>query len=119
MTTDQLKAIKARYEAATEGPWKYGSDTNKQIIYPTPFLNAKNKIAELGIYDIANCDFIAHARTDIPALCKEVERLRGAVEATRDCMLANGEQCPDLKRPCEKCDLNTYPAAVHSALEQK
>ena len=32
----------------------------------------------------ANCDFIAHSRTDVPALVKEVEALRYEVEVLRN-----------------------------------
>ena len=89
----KLEEIKARAEAATEGPWRYcganeerggcdcglvwGPDGNATVA-------ETNTGYEGGGWDwkwepeavIANGKFIAHARTDIPALIAEVERLR-------------------------------------------
>lgn len=89
LTTDELKAIRERCEAATAGPWlvqrRY---SNECEIVPriTCEPSAERKcgwIADmvgapyLGYADtIANADFIAHARADVPRLLAEVERLR-------------------------------------------
>lgn len=80
MTDEQLAAIRARCEAATEGPW-----TVRQ--YGSPTLGGGEFISGYGVvgpfqrgeqFDSrADAAFIAHARTDIPALLAEVERLRG------------------------------------------
>lgn len=84
-----LDAIEARCAAATPGPWESGGST------PTP--------GEVWVWEetghhpgdpdapdtrIASCSaadgaFIAHARTDVPALVAEVRRLRAA-SATPD-----------------------------------
>lgn len=71
MTLD-LEAIKARAEAATPGPWE------RRI---TTFTSCGVQGPEMAIYDEGghgeeDAEFIAHARTDIPALVAEVERLR-------------------------------------------
>ena len=77
-----LKAIRKRCEAASEGPWEWHGDV----------LSAKNACGEaLSIYhetkgydsyfveldcEQKDRDFIAHARTDIPALIADIEWLR-------------------------------------------
>ena len=84
-----LEAIKARCNAATEGPWEYQGDTSNgdHILYGNP----KRDLAycpqcsrQWGVQFIGTKDgrFIAYARTDIPDLIKEVERLRQAVKDT-------------------------------------
>lgn len=67
MDAKQLAEIKAREQAATPGPWKVGisaliTDANGHALF-------------FGEDAKGNADFIAHARTDIPALVAEVERL--------------------------------------------
>lgn len=74
MTFLDLDAIKARAGAATEGPWlNYGGENYAIISAP--------EIDELAHVGSTNNDaeFIAHARTDVPALLAEVERLRQVV----------------------------------------
>ncbi len=66
----RLEEIKARAEAATEGPWKAVRTQIANDIY------GRKHIGHIT-YD-ANADFIAHSRTDIPAL---VEALEVAVRA--------------------------------------
>lgn len=82
-----IEEIKAREQAATPGPWIVGDGTKQS------FFNGKNAvISQDGRYVVAdravypdvpdfneqvffNMAFIAHSRTDIPALIAEVERL--------------------------------------------
>ena len=62
-----LEAIKARAEAATSGPWEYqgiGEIVARGILLTT------------DLADDADAEFIAHARTDVPLLASEIERLR-------------------------------------------
>ncbi len=74
MTNDQLKAMNARCEAATEGPWEimsdgytiWGKDNLSYIAQVHPFDPRKTETIQ----------FIAHARTDLPACLKEIERLQ-------------------------------------------
>ena len=80
--------IKAREQKATPGPWKIGDGSKqsyrlgKNAVVSYTFGN----IASRPIYSFSNSekyneyvyadmDFIAHARTDIPLLLAEVERL--------------------------------------------
>lgn len=82
MDAKTLQAIRARADAATPGPWGYGDfgfvSNGNQIIVQTwdrmeeNFDNSRN-----------NGEFIAHARTDIPALLDEVARLREELDAAR------------------------------------
>lgn len=61
------EAIKARCEAADDGPWT-----------AHPFhevWSASNRLLVEDCYTDDNASFIAHARTDIPELVAEVERL--------------------------------------------
>jgi hypothetical protein len=68
-----LEAIKKREAAATPGKW--------QTRFVARAFASARKDPELLVvtpqsYDWLDADFIAHARTDVPALILEVERLR-------------------------------------------
>lgn len=103
MTHEELQAIKARAEAATPGPWRQGFASmscvrpHETASHPGPpecvydvmkwidsndHVSAANGDEICGPDDYGNhprendCAFIAHARTDVPALVAEVERLR-------------------------------------------
>lgn len=72
MNPKYLAEIKAREQAATKGPWFYS--LNGYIIpndggEPVAFVGGS------GDQAILDCKFISRARTDIPALIAEVERL--------------------------------------------
>ena len=64
---NRLNEIEARANAATEGPWE-------GIRYPDWFLGRVIVSGELSVCvaedfpDDADAEFIAHARTDVPAL---------------------------------------------------
>lgn len=66
-----LAEIKAREQAATPGPWKHEEENSEYVIGP-------NELNVCLIYrkDLGDAAFIANARTDIPALVAEVERLK-------------------------------------------
>lgn len=64
-----LEPIKALEAAATPAPWRY--DGGQGFDRPEPMASHRNK---------ADAEFIAAARTDIPALVAEVERLREALD---------------------------------------
>lgn len=98
LTTEQLEAIRKRAEAATEGPWEISNITD--IFTGLGAMNNEGiaadqndgwQIADCGSgvtfvereleslsFDEAqaNTQFISAARTDIPALLAEVERLQ-------------------------------------------
>lgn len=86
MTHDELQAIKARAEVATPGPWTTGAgkirdgETRELVIAPNDDVIVAIAYGGFGNpVDRTSQDrkFIAHARTDVPALVAEVERLRG------------------------------------------
>ena len=65
------KAIRARCEAATEGEWRSYTEVAPGGI---------DNFVGIGVFDCwtpskADADFISHAKSDIPALLDEVERL--------------------------------------------
>lgn len=67
-----LTAIEARAEAATEGPWEEKTwSTKTHAVYRVED-NGKGILVSTEADQI----FIAHARTDIPLLLAEVNRLR-------------------------------------------
>lgn len=90
MTQERLDEIEAREAKATEGPW--GVDGPAQC----------GPGDSLAVYHVEDggtvayvqpswddAEFIAHARTDIPALLAEVERLRALITVD-DAMVERG-----------------------------
>ena len=82
--TLNLEAIKARCEKATAGPW-YGYEERESSAEGHAVSTGPSNLFTIGIsnQDANDADFIAHARTDIPALVAEVERLQSALAAAR------------------------------------
>lgn len=85
MLTDQeLAAIQARCEAATAGPWLVDHDPRPDMSWNNHIIlengNAVCFMAHDGrasnAYGRGNAHFIAHARTDIPALLATIAELR-------------------------------------------
>ena len=80
MTRPDLDAIRARCDAATPGPWTYDETGYVDIGVP------RSRSIAIGIEVDATAksdgDFIAHARTDIPALLAYIEELEGRTTYT-------------------------------------
>lgn len=79
MTEIDLEAIEARANAATEGPWII----KKSVMAEAEIVGNDGEAVvqadgETGVasFELKDGEFIAHARTDIPALIAEVRRLR-------------------------------------------
>lgn len=68
LTDAYLDAIEQRAHAATEGPWEASAHDHYLVICPDCGVR--------GGYERADAEFIAHARSDVPALLAEVRRLR-------------------------------------------
>lgn len=72
-----LDAIKARAEAATEGPWRHVETAyGESVEVPDGEEGAQLFIESHGItyaWNGANAEFIAHAREDVPALVAALE----------------------------------------------
>ncbi len=69
LTSEELEAIRGRAEAATDGGWS--------LIYEEGFITSDSDgdvVFALDMYRKEDATFIAHARTDVPALVDEVER---------------------------------------------
>lgn len=84
MTPGELAAIKARAEAATPGPW----DTvlSRHVVsHADAFRGAPDW--PLMPKTVADATFISHARTDVPALVAEVERLRAVCDGVAQKLL--------------------------------
>jgi hypothetical protein len=102
MDKQRLDAIRARCEAATPGEWV--------VIHKG---NALSVIAKSGAFtlnichyshkDGADAEFIAHARTDVPDLLAEIERLTAELAA----MTAERDEAQlELTRMTEAYDVN-------------
>lgn len=82
LTDQQLADMRAREEAAFDGPWFTDSldevDGTTSIGVAT---EGDTFIIELGDLDPADAEFIAHARTDVPTLLDEVKQLRRAARS--------------------------------------
>ncbi|MBR0957025.1 hypothetical protein [Bradyrhizobium japonicum] len=75
LTNDEIEAIKARCEQATAGPWKSFIEKRDKISGPD-FIQTEGEDIYLTGATLADQEFIAHARQDIPRLIAEIERLR-------------------------------------------
>lgn len=88
MTDSELAAIEARAKRATEGPWTIKSVWTDKHSGADEVSGANGQSVCLcdehdGGYNPntqRNVDFIAHARTDIPALIAEIRRLRADMQ---------------------------------------
>lgn len=77
MTDEELDQLEARLRAATPGPWvSYveGRDHDSG----SSFIQTAAGDIELSGATVADQDFIAHARQDLPKLLMEVRRSRAA-----------------------------------------
>lgn len=75
LTLKQLKRIKARAAAATPGPWHFSKSENHVLIDHSGYRFGTSDDGENG-------EFIAHARTDIPALIAHINELQRRLDLT-------------------------------------
>lgn len=97
MSPEYLAEIAARAEAATAGPWcTDGAEIYQGDEYVAYAFwvgeTCRADEADGGLLDAA---FIAHARTDVPALLAEVERLRAALNSATDVIAARDDEIGD------------------------
>lgn len=90
MSEQQLAEIRARVAGATAGPWM--ADGAEIYRAPWGYVVIDQWVGEmLRIEDEAasNADaqFVAHARTDVPSLLAEIDRLRTQVATIRRALL--------------------------------
>lgn len=105
-----LDAIGARAEAAAPGPWVVFGDAS--VVAPGPGYGDDDllHIYDEGGHGSDEATFIAHARTDVPALVAEVRRLRALV----------ADQCPSRttaygSQEVLRCVLPVGHEGMHSA----
>ena len=79
MTIDtRLAEIRARVENATPGPWtaEYSGEQGNCVL-PPGYQSTREAVAVTRLLSAqADAEFIAHARTDLPALLAAVEAVR-------------------------------------------
>lgn len=112
MTDQDLDRLEALANAATKGPWT--------LIGGGEYVTGVGVVVapDDGGVTPEDAEFIAHARTDVPALIAEVERLRAQIERVRgthkpveiepsdticgQCsnLLPNGRYLPIVEYPC-------------------
>lgn len=112
MTDEQLREIEERAERATEGPWAVVVKGNTVQSRAIPGVCA-------GISPkTGNASFIAHARTDVPAMVAEIRRLRAIEEAAREVVDAMpvGVACDWCARfpHSEECVIGNLAATLRS-----
>lgn len=107
MTPEQIAEIRARAEATTPGPWRArDAEFFQHIILgpgPTDELGESRPQVVAATQNVgwrSNAEFIAHARTDVPALLDALDaaeatvaRVRGLVE---DWFPTSGDLVPPL-----------------------
>lgn len=93
-TDDELEAMARRCACATVGPWESLSDPEAECAWLNTVSHDRDTPA-LALFDyqpvernIADAEFCAHARTDMPRLLAEVrtlrERVHGLLKANTD-----------------------------------
>ena len=87
MTTERLAEIEARANSATQGPWKWHPymGSGATLAKPNHPFHEHNILKTTDDWPpvAPDADFIAAARTDVPALLAEVRRLQDAAERVR------------------------------------
>lgn len=83
MTPEDLDAIRERANNATKGPWTWGDNRDGlgNKLHPAEYPGKYYPIADFEFTDDGDAEFIAAARTDIPALLDHVVRLEQRVRA--------------------------------------
>jgi hypothetical protein len=94
MTDEQIKAIEARCAAATPGPWR--AEHKREDDYAAQVTAGKDgTIADLehayDEQDMIDATFIAHARTDIPALLAALKAAQAEADKWRTSLLEERE----------------------------
>jgi hypothetical protein len=113
MNKQDLDAIRERCERASKGPW---NQKPNPLACAPEITNGEREIAKVLFYMgsedrevFPNADFIAHARTDIPLLLAEIDRLQAERNAAvkdipHNCDSCCGDDCGEdyFRDDCEK-----------------
>ena len=76
LTEEEIAEISKRCDRATTGPWRSYDEARDQISGSSFIMTAAEDIYLTGA-TLADQDFIAHARQDIPRMVAEIKRLKG------------------------------------------
>src|SRR5688572_7667341 len=107
MTAEELQAIRARIEGASDGPWSvrripnsYESEAGDKHTHPcVRGFRVPRRLYNLAWQQCeADAEFMAQARQDVPNLIAEIEHLRSTLRdchAALDEMINNKSVCPD------------------------
>lgn len=82
----EIEEIKARCEAATEGPWSY--DVDEHEVHSDVMQDNGGDpyhICEILSTKRADANFVSNARQDIPDLLKYIEELTKEIERLKQC----------------------------------
>ena len=83
-SADLLAAIERRCDEATPGPWKSYVE-GRDHTSGGSFIKTGGADIELTGASIADQDFIANARQDLPMLVRKVQRLRAILTSGSTC----------------------------------
>ena len=84
LSQNQLDEMIRRCEAATPGPWQACWEGRDQFGGESVILTPTGDLYLTPGRSLADHDFIAHARQDVPTLLAEVERLTQLLAAQSD-----------------------------------
>lgn len=111
-----LKAIRARSSSATPGPWKrmphpFGDSEMQGCVMASDEANNILVAGACVICRSEDCEFVAHARTDVPSLCDALEAAQAlnqeAVKMLREVEWRGGN-VGDMSG-CPSCGADAYP----------
>lgn len=89
MTEKELKAIEERANKAWKGPWACVVDTDRGPFDGRPRYEVVSRddvqpgYSVSAVMEKVDCEFMAHAREDVPALIAEVRQLQRDLEMQR------------------------------------
>lgn len=98
MTKLDLPAIRAVCDGATPGPWETGNGRGSAVVRSVPekcaiFINVRTvEVEDCVARWQRDAEFIALARTALPAACDELEEARRIIEKAR-CFVAGSGNC--------------------------
>ena len=129
---DRRAEIERREKAATLGPWEACKTDLRCLIEAGVYSNGIRiagmiaPLRKLEQYRDANAEFIAHARTDIPDLLREVKRQAGEIEMLKVAIhegrekwtrALNGKAEAEAARDLLQSRLDALPGKIMDAMD--
>ena len=105
MNKEQLQAIETRIDMSTMGPW-FGNSNDDHMDWVetiSGWVICTLPYSQTITPRIANRDFIAHARSDVPALLAEVRRQKKKVVWLTRQFTIDNYICPPGVNSADKC----------------